>query len=108
MPVYGKIPSKVFSETSMPMTRTWYIIQYQCQGPTKLVHMMTILTERSTLFPKIYLNDDPEMNLTYFTARSNLLPNALVWGNAITRFCKKKKKKKKTTEVSGLKAGTNS
>ena len=28
---------------------------------------------------KIYLNDDPGLTLTYFTARSNLLPYAFVW-----------------------------
>ena len=27
-------------------------------------------------------NDDPELNLTYFTARSNLDPFVFVWENA--------------------------
>ena len=27
----------------------------------------------------IYTNDDPELTLTYFTARSNLVPYAFVW-----------------------------
>ena len=28
---------------------------------------------------QIYSNDDHVMTLTYFTARSNLVPNAFVW-----------------------------
>ena len=28
---------------------------------------------------QIYSNDDHMMTLTYFTARSNLVPNAFVW-----------------------------
>ena len=28
---------------------------------------------------QIYSNDDPELTLTYFTARSNLIPYAFVW-----------------------------
>ena len=27
----------------------------------------------------VYLNDDPELTLTYFMARSNLVPYAFVW-----------------------------
>ena len=29
---------------------------------------------------QVYSNDDPGLNLTYFTARSNLVPYAFVWG----------------------------
>ena len=28
---------------------------------------------------QVYSNDDPGLNLTYFTARSNLLPYAFLW-----------------------------
>ena len=28
---------------------------------------------------QVYSNDDPELTLTYFTARSNLVPYAFVW-----------------------------
>ena len=28
---------------------------------------------------QVYSNDDPELNLTYFTARSKLVPYAFVW-----------------------------
>ena len=31
---------------------------------------------------KVCSNDDPGLTLTYFTARSTLLPNAFVWENA--------------------------
>ena len=31
---------------------------------------------------KIYSNGEPVLTLTYFTARSTLLPNAFVWENA--------------------------
>ena len=30
---------------------------------------------------QIYLNDDPELTLTYFTAVSNLVPFVVVWEN---------------------------
>ena len=29
-------------------------------------------------------NDDPRLTLTYFTGRSNLVPNAFVWGKGKT------------------------
>ena len=28
---------------------------------------------------QVYSNDDPQLTLTYFTARSNLVPYAFVW-----------------------------
>ena len=28
---------------------------------------------------KVFSNDDPKLTLTYFTARSNLIPYAFVW-----------------------------
>ena len=28
---------------------------------------------------QVYSNDDPELTLTYFTSRSNLVPDAFVW-----------------------------
>ena len=33
---------------------------------------------------KVYSNDDPGLTLTFFTVRSNMLPNAFVWENAYT------------------------
>ena len=34
---------------------------------------------------QICSNDDPELTLTYFTARSNLIPYAFVWERGKTR-----------------------
>ena len=33
---------------------------------------------------QVYSNDDSELTLTYFTARSNLVPYAFVWGKGKT------------------------
>ena len=35
---------------------------------------------------QIYSNDDPELTLTYLTARSNLVPYAFVWEKGKTIF----------------------
>ena len=62
MPIYGKKNLKIiFSGTIRPMTLTlvmqhWVLEYYQ-----------------------VCSNDDPELNLTYFTARSNLVSYAFVW-----------------------------
>ena len=32
------------------------------------------------------LKDDPELTLTYFTARSNLIPYAFVWEKKVTQW----------------------
>ena len=60
MPIYGK-NLKIFSRTKRPMTlkpgmQHWLLEYYQ-----------------------FCLNDDPGLTLTYFTARSNLVPYAFVW-----------------------------
>ena len=65
MPIYGKNPSKIFfSKTSRPITFKLRI-QHQSLG-----------------YNKVCSNDDPRLTLTYFTARSTLLPNTVVWENA--------------------------
>ena len=62
MPIYGKNLKKIiFSGTKWPITlkvgmQHWVLEYYQ-----------------------VYSNDDPGMTLTYFTARSNLVPYAFVW-----------------------------
>ena len=38
------------------------------------------MQHRVRKYYQIYSNDDPELTLTYFTARSNLVPYAFVWG----------------------------
>ena len=35
---------------------------------------------------QVYSNDDPELTLTYFTARSNLVPYAFVWEKGKTMY----------------------
>ena len=63
MPMYGKNLKKIFfSGTKSPMT---------------LKHVMQ---HRALEFFQIYSNDDPGLTLTYFMARSNLVPYAFVWG----------------------------
>ena len=59
-------PLKIVSGTSRPMTFE-LVIQYW-----------------GLELYKAFSNDDPGLALTYFTARSNLLPNAFVW--EIARF----------------------
>ena len=55
MPIYGKNPSKIFfSRTGRPIF-------------TKLG-----MQHRGLLPIIVYINDDPGVTLTYFTARSNL------------------------------------
>ena len=62
MPTYGKNLKKIFfSGTKRPMilklgTQHWVLEYYQ-----------------------VCSNDDPGLTLTYFTARSNLVPYAFVW-----------------------------
>ena len=60
-PIYGKTLKIFFSGTKRPMTlklgmQHWVLEYYQ-----------------------ICSNDDPGLTLTYFTARSNLVPYAFVW-----------------------------
>ena len=62
IPIYGENLKKIFSGTKQPMTskvgmQHWVFEYYQ-----------------------VYSNDDPGLTLTYFTARSNLVPYAFVWG----------------------------
>ena len=62
MPIYGKNLKKIFfSETNKPMT-------------LKLGMRHGVLK-----YFQVCSNDDPWLTLTYFTARSNLVPYAFVW-----------------------------
>ena len=84
MPINGKNSSKIFfSETSRPMTFEFGI-------------------KPQTQTYKVCSNDDPGLSLTYFTARSALLPYAFVWENAeVLDF-------RETIEVYEQKGGKNS
>ena len=63
MPTYGKNSLKIFSRAKRLMTFKLGII-------------------RGLLPYIVYTNDDPGLTLTFFTARSKLLPNAFVWENS--------------------------
>ena len=60
MPIYGKNPSKIFSGTKGPMTLDLGMYHWGL-GPIKVCS-----------------NDDLGLTLTYFTARSNLVPYAFI------------------------------
>ena len=62
MPIYGKNYKKIFfSGTKRPMT-------------LKLGMQHCVLE-----YYQVCSNDEPELTLTYFTARSNLVPSAFKW-----------------------------
>ena len=62
MPIYGKKLKKIFfSGTKRPM------------------NLKIGMQHRVLEYFQICSNDDPELTLTYFTARSNLIPYAFVW-----------------------------
>ena len=71
-PPFSKI---FFSKTAWPI-KTKFHMEPQWDGGTQvcsrgLVHMG--------------LNDDPRLTLTYFTARSNLVPYAFIWGKLVRK-----------------------
>ena len=61
MPIYGKNLKKIFSGTKRPMT------------------LKLGMQHRMHEYYQVCSNDDPWLTLTYFMARSNLLPYAFVW-----------------------------
>ena len=66
MPIYGKNPSKIFfSRTKGPMT-LWLGMWHWDLRPIIVCS-----------------NDDPRLTLTYFTARSNLVSYAFIWGKLL-------------------------
>ena len=66
MPIYGKIPSKVFfSRTDRPISMKL------CMKHQWLKHY------------NVYINHDPVMTLTYFTTRSTEVANAFEWGKLL-------------------------
>ena len=38
------------------------------------------------VLPSLFSNGDPELTLTYFTARSNLVPYGFVWGKKVKQW----------------------
>ena len=63
MPIYGKNLKKIF------FSRT-----------KRLMTLKLGLQHRVFKYYKVCSNDDPVLTLTYFMARSNLVPYAFVWG----------------------------
>ena len=62
MPILGKNLKKIFfSGTKRPMT------------------LKVGMHHQALEYYQVCSNDDPEFTLTYFTARSNLVPYAFVW-----------------------------
>ena len=61
MPICGNKKQIFFSRTKRPMT------------------LKVGMQHRVLEYFQICSNDDPELTLTYFTARSNLIPYAFVW-----------------------------
>ena len=67
MPIYGKnVKTIFFSRTKRPMT------------------LKVGMQHRVLEYSQVCSNDDPEMTLSYFTARSNLVHYAFVWDNGKT------------------------
>ena len=60
-PIYGKNPSKIISRTGWPISTKLGMWHWGLQ---------TII---------VCSNDDPQVALTYFTARSNLVTKAFLW-----------------------------
>ena len=62
MPIYGKNLKKIFFS-----------------GTIRLMTLKLGMQHRVLEHYQVYSNDDPGLTLTYFTARSNLVPYAFVW-----------------------------
>ena len=66
MSIYGKNPSKIFfSRTGRPIS------------------MKLGMKHRWLKHYNVYINHDPVMTLTYFTARSTEVANAFEWGKLL-------------------------
>ena len=62
MSIYGKnLKKNFFSETKQPMT------------------LKVGMQHQVLKYYQVCSNDDPGLTMTYFTARSNLIPYAFVW-----------------------------
>ena len=68
MPIYGKNPSKIFSETN------------------RLISRRLGVKHRWLKYSNIYINHDPVMTLTKFMARSTWVAYAFEWGKLKMSF----------------------
>ena len=83
MPIYGKNPSKIFSETN------------------RLISIKLGVKHRWLKYYNVYINHDPVMTLTEFMAKSTCVAHASEWekllkchlkGKASRKYSEKKKK----------------
>ena len=65
MPIYGKNPSKIFSETN------------------RLISRKLGVKHRWLKYSNVYINHDPLMTLTKFMARSTWVAYAFEWGKLL-------------------------
>ena len=78
-PIYGKNPSRIFSRTERANDLVaWYVAL-----GTRAHHSCS--------------NDDSRLTLTYFTARSNSVPYAFIWGKTVRKSFKGRNLQQMTT-----------
>ena len=65
-PIYGEKPSKIFFSRTKGLMTLWLSMKHWGLGPIIVCS-----------------NDDPRLTLTYFTARSNLVFYAFIWGKLL-------------------------
>ena len=54
------------------------------------------------MFIIVCSNDDPRLTLTYFTARSNLVPYAFIWGKTVRKSFNGRNLQQMTRVAKGL------
>ena len=64
MPIYGKNLKKFSSQVTLKFGMQHWVLKYY----------------------QVCSNDDPGLTLTYFMARSNLVPYAFVWGKKVKQL----------------------
>ena len=87
MPIYGKNPSKFF-----------------LSGTPGLISTKLGIKHRGLEYYNVFINYDLWLTLTYFTARSTLVDNALEWGKLLKCHLKGKSCRK---WANGLKVGNS-
>ena len=80
MPIYGKNPSKFFSETN------------------GLISINLGVKHRWLKYYNVYINHDPVMTLTQFMARSTWVASAFEWGKLLKCHLKGKTSRKLANE----------
>ena len=81
------------------MVKTHKNLLLQNQRANDLVAWYVAL---GTLAHHICSNDDPRLTLTYFTARSNLVPYAFIWGKTVRKSFNGRNLQQMTRVTKGL------